>query len=82
MFQSPGNSNLYLEKLSQYFNGIGSGHPEPVCDVAARLARCLGFRDLHVSITVNGSTTPIEKCPNLDQTVHHHIAHLLSALAI
>ena len=83
MFRNIGKNAELLNKIEDFFRDFASQPPpEPVSDVAARLARNLGLRAFHVRITIDGSTTPIDKCRTpLDPAVHSEIARLLSALA-
>ena len=84
MFRNIGKNAELMKMLEDHFNGFASQPPPgPVSDAAASLARSLGLRAFHVRITINGSTTPIDKCgTRLDPIVHEQIAHLLNAQAI
>ena len=81
MFRNIGKNAELKNMLDKYFNGFDSQPPpEPVSDAAASLARFLGLRAFHVRVTIDGSTTPIDKCgTRLDPVVHEQIAHLLNA---
>ena len=72
----------YITKIENYFGNVEYQRPPgSVRDSAAIFARFLGFRAFHVFITTNGCKQPVEKCENLDPSVHEEIAHLLTALA-
>jgi len=79
MFVKPGCNQDFIPKLAEYFSGA-TGPPEPVGDVAQRLARFLGFRSLQVYITIDGKSTPIDECADIGLDVHKEIAHLLTAI--
>jgi hypothetical protein len=79
IFQNPGCNQDFIHKLAEYFKNA-TGPSQPVSDVAQRLARYLGLGSLQVYITIDGKTTCIDKCTNMDLEVHQQIAHLLTAI--
>lgn len=80
MFHKAGCDKDFLGRLAAYYKDA-TGPPPTVSDAARSLARFLGFRAFQVYINVNGQSSSVDKCNNMDPTVHEHIAHLLTALA-
>uniref|UniRef100_A0AC34FQ81 Uncharacterized protein n=1 Tax=Panagrolaimus sp. ES5 TaxID=591445 RepID=A0AC34FQ81_9BILA len=52
-----------------------------VNDAATLLASSLGFRQMHVYLTINGNKMPMSEVNNLNPEVHEQIAEFLTVLA-
>jgi hypothetical protein len=81
MYRKPGVSADYTRKLADFFKDhVHRPPPEPASDIAARLARSLGFREFGVVVSGVGGKgkKPFGECRDPD--VHKHVALLLSAM--